>query len=667
MSIEEQRVEGLAPRQGVKQSLIQEVKPRIAASQKKSRHPWRPRVRQALPLVFCLLAALLLRILLVVHTNGVVNGDEALVGIQAEHILRGEHPYYYYGQPYMGSLEAYLMAALFAIAGASAWTLRAEPILLSLVVVWLTWRLAGMLADAAQLPGYAKIVFQTVAALFAAIPPLYDTVQQLRTLGGYIETFILMLLLLLSALQLTRRWQAGASQKEIALRWAGIGFIIGLGIWVDPLIISAVLAAAVWILVFFAGALLQARRKEASTRLEAVQTHVANLFLAVVALPACLLGAAPAIRWGARNHWANIHYILQQGQPILDNNPSLPQQRLPLARALFHLFTNTVAPRVIGGSLPVETTTLGQFFRILFVISLCCILITTIAVLLSLAWHHPVLVRMRQLAALPLLFGFCTVLVFCTSPSSALGLLSSKVDFVDRYASPLMLALPFFFATVITIASIFIYQWGTRRKQRASLAKGQERSFSSRASITPPASSWRLRVALVLQAILVALAACYLIASTSTYERADPGYTFQSPSCLIAPANFGPIIAYLQQEHVHYAWALTWIGYPITFETQERIITADPRLIAFNSGVGRMPSYLNDLLHADRPALLAFINHNDPHPLLLQLLDSMHITYHARRFPSEPGTDVLAVTALSQTVTIKHTAVFQQIFPDCPT
>jgi len=107
-------------------------------------------------LLFCLLIALVVRTFLVVHTQGFVDGDEALVGIQAEHILRGELPIYFYNQPYMGSLEAYIMAGIFAIAGPSVWALRAEPILLSLVVVWLTWKLASVLADTARLPLYAK-------------------------------------------------------------------------------------------------------------------------------------------------------------------------------------------------------------------------------------------------------------------------------------------------------------------------------------------------------------------------------------------------------------------------------------------------------------------------------------------------------------------------------
>src|SRR2546427_247871 len=83
------------------------------------------------PLWICLLLAVIIRVWLVARTHGVIDGDEVLVGVQAEHILRGELPIYFYGQPYMGSLEAYLVAILIAIAGPSAWTLRGEPILLS--------------------------------------------------------------------------------------------------------------------------------------------------------------------------------------------------------------------------------------------------------------------------------------------------------------------------------------------------------------------------------------------------------------------------------------------------------------------------------------------------------------------------------------------------------
>src|SRR3989442_2282307 len=145
--------------------LIPESTPTTGGTQRHQKH-WIKLLRS--PLWLCLLLALAIRVWLAVHTRGVIDGDEALVGIQAEHILRGELPIYFYGQPYLGSVEAYLIALLFAVFGPSVWTLRAEPILLSLVLVWLTWKLAGALADAAQLPAYAKRYFITVAPSLAA-------------------------------------------------------------------------------------------------------------------------------------------------------------------------------------------------------------------------------------------------------------------------------------------------------------------------------------------------------------------------------------------------------------------------------------------------------------------------------------------------------------------
>ncbi|MBA2287484.1 MAG: hypothetical protein H0W02_18580 [Ktedonobacteraceae bacterium] len=198
----------------------------------------------------CLLLALAARIWLIIHTQGIIDGDEAQVGIQARHILQGERPAYLYGQGYMGSLPAYLIAGLFAIMGPSVWALRSEPVLLSPLLVWLTWRLAAALADGARLPAREKRRFMLTSALLAALPPLFDAVVETRVWHGYSETFVLTLLLLLCVLRLTQRWQAGASSGELGWRWASIGFVTGLGFWVDPMIIFAVIASAAWIVTY---------------------------------------------------------------------------------------------------------------------------------------------------------------------------------------------------------------------------------------------------------------------------------------------------------------------------------------------------------------------------------------------------------------------------------
>src|SRR5712691_5712134 len=200
------------------------------------------------PLWLCLLVALIIRVWLTMRTNGIIDGDEALLGIQAEHILHGEWPIYFYGIPYFGSLEAYVASIIFAITGPSVAALRAETTFFGLLLVCVTWWLASLLADAARLPLYAKRCFTIVASLVAALPPLYDGIIELRTGGGWIETFVLMLLLLIAAFRLTSRWHEGASHRELAWRWAVIGFIVGFGIWIYPLISEAIMAAALWII-----------------------------------------------------------------------------------------------------------------------------------------------------------------------------------------------------------------------------------------------------------------------------------------------------------------------------------------------------------------------------------------------------------------------------------
>ncbi|HYU71106.1 MAG TPA: hypothetical protein VEL31_00380, partial [Ktedonobacteraceae bacterium] len=143
----------------------------------------------------------------------------------------------------------------------------------------------------------------------------------------------------------------------------------------------------------------------------------------------------------------------------------------------------------------------------------------------------------------------------------------------------------------------------------------------------------------------------YLGTHAWTYGLTDPDRAFQSPYCTIAPANYDPIIAYMQQENIHYAWATNMLSYPIVFKTNSNIIVVDPLpLIHPAIAIHRIPSYTNAVKNADRPSFLGFVNHGDPHPYLLHLLDAEQVTYRVAFFPSKPGVDVMVVTPLSRTV-----------------
>ena len=650
-----------------------------------------------LPLVVCLLIALIVRAFLTIHTQGFVDGDEALVGIQAEHILRGELPIYFYNQPYMGSLEAYIMAGIFAIVGPSVWALRAEPILLSLVVVWLTWKLASVLADTARLPLQAKQWFMSIAALLAALPPLYDTVLELRTLGGYIEIFIFMLLLMLFAIKLTNRRAAGASRRELAWRWAGIGFIVGLGLWVNPLITYGILAAAIWISwdwIKVGAGLIPARSNRfiptrsnpltlaqptLSTSISpttALRALFSTLLLpALASIPACIVGLVPAIYWGVLNHWQNITYVLQ----ISGNPPLRPEvqaayhTRLSIFFGLTRLYTTCVGPRILSGALPGENAILWPLETPTFVLSGICVLATVAFVALSFVRPHQLLLRVRRLTALPLVFASAVSIIFCFTESAASGLGSCQLDFAGRYATPLMLVIPFFVATIFAVAVML--ESGISTTGQVTALDGEQDNVAQREaeatlSITTPASS-RLSSLLnpgsrsqrAVLGLLVGVLILSVYLQAGLYALSDGGSASQSTLCNIAPANNDAIIAYMQKKHIQYAWANNWLAFPIVFKTHESIIISDPQpIIRHIPMLDRIPAYTEAVRHADRPSFLILVKYDDSHPAILKLLDAEHVTYDVARFPSHDLRDVLVVTPLNRTVSPFDAGAFYGFF-----
>src|ERR1700692_3795897 len=80
----------------------------------------------------------MLRVILLGNGWPLTNSDEAIIGLQALHILtRGELPIFASGQSYMGTIEAYLGACFFQLFGPSTFALR-----LGLVIMYAGFLLA---------------------------------------------------------------------------------------------------------------------------------------------------------------------------------------------------------------------------------------------------------------------------------------------------------------------------------------------------------------------------------------------------------------------------------------------------------------------------------------------------------------------------------------------
>ncbi len=185
------------------------------------------------------------RLVLITQGWPLTNSDEATIGIMARHIAyNGEHPVFFYGQNYMGALQAYIGAALFPIFGASLWTVRFGLLLLFILFLFSTYFLTSLL--------YSKPL-AVVTILWLGVGSSYVMGRQLSAIGGYPETLLFGSLAFLCACWLVLTYTSGLPLRKQGGRllvYACWGLVVGLGLWSDLLIIPFVLLSGLLLLVF---------------------------------------------------------------------------------------------------------------------------------------------------------------------------------------------------------------------------------------------------------------------------------------------------------------------------------------------------------------------------------------------------------------------------------
>jgi 4-amino-4-deoxy-L-arabinose transferase-like glycosyltransferase len=189
--------------------------------------------------------ATLLRILLISRGWPELDSDQSTMGLMAVHIAyRGEHPVFFYGQHYMGSLEAFLAAPLFFLFGPSTFSLRLGVIFLFILFLISMYLLTRLL--------YSKqLALATLILLSLGSSVLLQ--RELATIGGYQETiffgsvaFLLATWLALSQSHVVSR----RDQRWRLVAYTGWGLAVGLGIWSDFLILPFVIGAGLILVVF---------------------------------------------------------------------------------------------------------------------------------------------------------------------------------------------------------------------------------------------------------------------------------------------------------------------------------------------------------------------------------------------------------------------------------
>jgi hypothetical protein len=195
------------------------------------------------PIFYVLVAVgLLARVWMLTHYSLVSGGDvdvyladEGIVGLMGKHILEQHStPVFFYGQSYLGALEAYCAAAMFSVFGVGLMSLRAVPFLFSIALGVVVYRFAHRFHSAE--------VARWATAL-VAMGPMYFLQWNLKARGGFVEhVFLLFLVMLLFwSFYLYR-----ARDRSTAFL---LGLASGLALWVNQLVGAYLAAMALLLLI----------------------------------------------------------------------------------------------------------------------------------------------------------------------------------------------------------------------------------------------------------------------------------------------------------------------------------------------------------------------------------------------------------------------------------
>ncbi len=204
---------------------------------------WLTARRLDLAAIVLVLGGVGLRLILAALGWPATDSDEATFGLMALHISeRGAHPIFFYGQNYMGAVEAYLAAGFFRLFGPSLFALRLSTISLGAGFLVCVFLLARLL--------YGRRLALATLALLVIGPPV-ALFLQVFTNGGYADTLCFGALLLLLATLLAHPESGALTQRRWRLFTYGAwGLAAGLGLWSDVLILPFIVTSGALLLAF---------------------------------------------------------------------------------------------------------------------------------------------------------------------------------------------------------------------------------------------------------------------------------------------------------------------------------------------------------------------------------------------------------------------------------
>ncbi len=193
-----------------------------------------------------IIIATLLRLLLIAQNWPVTNSDEANMALLARHVAyNGERPIFFYGLPYMGPIEGYIAAPLFHLLGPSTFALRLGLLPFFFLFVICMYFLTRLLYTR----GLA--VFTVILLCFGSSEVI---ARELKAVGEYPEIVFFAAAICLLLVWLARSQPSDERPVRPALRrvliYGLLGFIVGVALWVDFLILPFVGCGALFLFFF---------------------------------------------------------------------------------------------------------------------------------------------------------------------------------------------------------------------------------------------------------------------------------------------------------------------------------------------------------------------------------------------------------------------------------
>lgn len=324
-----------------------------------------------------------------------INSDQAIFALQGIHILKGEFTVFQWAYAYMGTIQSYLDAFAFYFFDPSRLVINVIPVIISVFFILVTYLIGK------ELLGKEGGV---LSAMFAAIAPAYLSIYGGVVRYGYMETLLFGSLLLLITLRLSKNEDPEKRGRLLIL----LGFIAGLGLWTNILIIVYFPACGLYLLF-------------KDRRLFKKET-----FLTV---PSFLLGSLPVWIYNLKHSFASLG-ILEAGK----NEPFMNNLKGVILIGI---------PEILGVK-NLEGTMIYGFSYILFAIfSFSIILLIVSGIKDLIGRHSPLASRHFNGTGLIVLFFLSFFIIFSASGFGS-GIWGTR-----RYLLPLYSGIPILISTFL--------------------------------------------------------------------------------------------------------------------------------------------------------------------------------------------------------------------------